>query len=128
LPIYTKYHRSGSKKESEREKEKPGASKQDRLLTRAPVSTWLISAATPGVPAISYNDRSVTRGLSFMRRPRGCPIPPAAPKTATFRFGVLELDMHLVVCVLVAADTDLFNNVATDRAAIFLQLGARNRL
>jgi hypothetical protein len=60
-----------------------------------------------------------------MRRPRGCPIPPAAPKTATFRFGVLELDMHLVVCVLVTADTDLFNNVATDRAAIFLQLGAR---
>jgi hypothetical protein len=60
-----------------------------------------------------------------MRRPRGCPIPPAAPKTATFRFGELELDMHLVVCVLVAADTDLFNNVATDRAAIFLSTGRK---
>ncbi len=91
------------------------------ILTVAVVSTWLISAATPGVPAISYKERSVTRGLSFMRSPRGCPIPPAAPNTATFRLGELELEMHLVCAGLLAADTtDLFKRTATDLlAAIF---------
>lgn len=91
------------------------------ILTVAVVSTWLISTATPGVPAISYKERSVTRGLSFMRSPRGCPIPPAAPNTATFRLGELELEMHLVCAGLLAADTtDLFKRTATALlAAIF---------
>ncbi len=85
------------------------------ILTVAVVSTWLISTATPGVPAISYKERSVTRGLSFMRSPRGCPIPPAAPNTATFRLGELELEMNLVCAGLLAADkTDLFKRTATD--------------
>ncbi len=85
------------------------------ILTVAVVSTWLISAATPGVPAISYKERSVTRGLSFMRSPRGCPIPPAAPNTATFRLGELELEMHLVCAGLLTADrTDLFKRTASD--------------
>ena len=34
-----------------------------RTLTWAPVLTWETSAATPGVPAISYRERSVTRGF-----------------------------------------------------------------
>ena len=78
---------------------------------------WLMSAATPGVAAISYSDSSLTkgeicadyRGLSamgnqrgaagagawipssgmstFISNPRGCPIPPAAPRIATLRSG-----------------------------------------
>ena len=34
-----------------------------RTLTWAPVLTWETSAATPGVPAISYRESSVTRGF-----------------------------------------------------------------
>ncbi len=85
------------------------------VLTVAVVSTWLISAATPGVPAISYKERLVTRGLSFTRSPRGRPIPPAAPNTATFRLGEPMLEMHLICVGLSAADTtDLFKRTATD--------------
>lgn len=48
---------------------------------------WLTSAATPGVLAISYSVSLETSGFSFMSRARGCPIPPAAPRTATLRWG-----------------------------------------
>jgi hypothetical protein len=56
------------------------------MLTVACVLTWLMSHATPGVPAISNNLKSETRGLSFISNPNGCPMPPAAPNTATVRF------------------------------------------
>jgi len=32
-----------------------------------------------------------THDFTFMRRPRGCPMPPAAPRMATFLSGVEEL-------------------------------------
>ena len=38
----------------------------------------------PGPPLISYRASSVTRGLSFISRDSGCPIPPAPPRTVTF--------------------------------------------
>lgn len=64
----------------------------DRMIdearrTEERVHTWLMSAATPGVPTTSYSDSCDTRGLSFMRRPRGWPMPPAAPTTTTFLSG-----------------------------------------
>ena len=37
----------------------------------------------PGAPRISYSASSVTRGLSFINRDNGCPIPPPAPRIAT---------------------------------------------
>ena len=37
----------------------------------------------PGPPLISYRARSDTLGLSLRSRERGCPIPPAAPRTVT---------------------------------------------
>ena len=45
---------------------------------------WLTSAATPGAPRISYKLSDVTSGLSLRRRERGWPMPPPAPRTATF--------------------------------------------
>jgi hypothetical protein len=79
---------------------------------------WLMSLATPGVPAMSYKDRSVTKGLSFIRSPRGCPIPPAAPSTATLRLAVAD-DMHRTCCCLGAEDNARFTKpAAADRAAI----------
>merc|ERR1719464_1315239 len=48
----------------------------------APVQMCERSAATPGVMgATSKQVRAVTRGLSFMSKESGCPIPPAAPRT-----------------------------------------------
>ena len=44
---------------------------------------WLKSAATPGVCAISYNDKWDTNGLCFISRDIGWPIPPLAPNIAT---------------------------------------------
>lgn len=52
-------------------------------VTRAGVLTWERSAATPGVPTISYKASSLTRSLVFSSRERGAPMPPAAPQTAT---------------------------------------------
>mmetsp|Transcript_4564 Transcript_4564/g.5652 ORF Transcript_4564/g.5652 Transcript_4564/m.5652 type:complete len:110 (-) Transcript_4564:9-338(-) len=49
------------------------------------------SAATPGVPTISYRLKSPTTGEFFNSKESGCPIPPAAPTTATF--GRLVVDM-----------------------------------
>ena len=37
----------------------------------------------PGAPLISKIASSVTRGFNFINRDRGCPIPPAPPKTVT---------------------------------------------
>ena len=37
-----------------------------------------------GVFTISKRDNFVTKGFNFNKRERGCPIPPAAPNTATF--------------------------------------------
>lgn len=46
------------------------------------VAMWERSAATPGVTgATSKQVRAVTRGLSFISSERGCPMPPAAPRT-----------------------------------------------
>lgn len=39
--------------------------------------------ASPGVCAMSYSDRWVTRGDCFRSRASGCPIPPEAPRSAT---------------------------------------------
>ena len=49
------------------------------------VLQWLRSAATPTVLAISYSASSDTYGCIFSSRASGCPMPPAAPSSATFR-------------------------------------------
>ena len=54
-------------------------------LAMAVVLMWLMSAATPGVPAISKRDTSSTMEFIFMSMESGCPMPPAAPSTATLR-------------------------------------------
>ena len=54
------------------------------LLTCVLVLQWLRSAATPATLAISYKASSSMRGCILSRSPRGWPIPPAAPKRATF--------------------------------------------
>lgn len=59
-------------------------SKAKKRHTSLPVSMWLTSAATPGAPRISYKLREVTRGSLLRSKERGCPIPPPAPRTATF--------------------------------------------
>ena len=48
------------------------------------VEMWLQSAATPGVCAMSYNVSLLMKGDFFSSRDRGCPMPPAAPNTATW--------------------------------------------
>ena len=53
------------------------------LPTSPGVSMWLISAATPGAPRMSYRLSEVTRGSALSKRERGWPIPPPAPRTAT---------------------------------------------
>lgn len=54
------------------------------VVTSLAVSTWLTSAATPGAPRISYKLREVTNGSLLSSNDRGWPIPPPAPRTATF--------------------------------------------
>jgi hypothetical protein len=54
-----------------------------RGRTSAGVLRWDRSAATPGVLAISYSDSEVTSGFIFTSMDSGCPMPPAAPSTAT---------------------------------------------
>jgi hypothetical protein len=49
------------------------------------VSMWERSAATPGVTGLTSKQATlVTELLHLRRRASGCPIPPAAPRTATF--------------------------------------------
>ena len=51
---------------------------------------WLRSAATPGVPTISYRASWEISGLCLSSRDMGCPIPPAAPRTATLAWRYRE--------------------------------------
>jgi hypothetical protein len=53
-------------------------------LALAGVQQCEISAATPGVLTTSNNDKSDTFGSNFNNNANGCPIPPDAPKTATY--------------------------------------------
>jgi hypothetical protein len=54
-----------------------------RQHTELSVSIWLISAATPGAPRISYKLREDTRGSTLRSKESGWPMPPPAPSTAT---------------------------------------------
>lgn len=69
------------------------------------VLQWLRSAATPGVLAMSYSARSVTRRFILSSRLRGCPMPPAAPSTATF--------LHSMTCCRRDARADVLGRTAT---------------
>mmetsp|Transcript_36749 Transcript_36749/g.55476 ORF Transcript_36749/g.55476 Transcript_36749/m.55476 type:complete len:222 (+) Transcript_36749:579-1244(+) len=52
----------------------------------APVAMCERSAATPGVMgATSKHVNSVTLGFNFSNKDRGCPMPPAAPKTLALK-------------------------------------------
>ena len=47
------------------------------------VLQWLKSAATPGTPTTSYRASSPTSLFILRSSANGCPIPPAAPRSAT---------------------------------------------
>ena len=67
--------------------------------TLARVSMWLRSAATPGVFSISYKFRCEMVGICFKSSARGCPMPPAAPNTATLiSFRACSIQTHTTPC------------------------------
>jgi hypothetical protein len=69
-------------------KEKQESCKEhDEQHTTAEVLVWLRSAVTPGVLKTSYKCKVDTSGFILSSKLKGCPMPPAAPNTATLNPG-----------------------------------------